>query len=134
MLRNIDRIIRLFESNKALIIYKAPVGFDVFTDFSEKIKLNFSNCDKFFNKFKRKKKKINKYFDGYIGFFGYAILCNLIGVRIPKQKINNFSKGIFYKPETIIKIRDRAQIKSLIKNYKYLQSVNKTIKKFHYQL
>ena len=133
MFKNINHIIRLFESDKPLIIYKTSVGFDVFTDFSEKVKLNFSNCDEFFNKFKWKKKKINKYFDGYIGFFGYAILCNLIGVRIPKQKINNFSKGIFYKPETIIKIRDRVQIKSLINNYKYLQSVNKTIKKFHYQ-
>ena len=60
-------------------------------------------------------------------------MCNLIGVRIPKQKTNNFSKSIFYKPETIIKIRDRVQIKSLINNYKYLQNVNKTIKKFHYQ-
>ena len=133
MFRNIDHIIRLFESDKPLIIYKTSVGFDVFTDFSEKVKLNFSNCDKFFNKFKRKKKKKNKYFDGYIGFFGYEILCNLIGIRIPKQKTNNFSKGIFYKPETIIKIRDRVQIKNLINNYKYLQSVNKTIKKFHYQ-
>ena len=126
-MRNIDRIIRLFESEKPLIIYKTSVGFDVFTDFSEKVKLNFSNCDEFFNKFKRTKKRVNKYFDGYIGFFGYAILCNLIGVRIPKQKTNDFSEGIFYKPETIIKIRDRVQIKSLINNYKYLQSVNKTI-------
>ena len=133
MLKNISHINRLFESDKPLIIYKTSVGFDVFTDFSEKIKLNSSNCDEFFNKFKRTKKKINKYFDGYIGFFGYAILCNLIGVRIPKQKINNFSKGIFYKPETIIKIRDRVLIKILINNYKYLQSANKTIKKFHYQ-
>ena len=133
MLKNIAHINRLFESDKPLIIYKTSVGFDVFTDFSEKVKLNFSNCDEFFNKFKLKKKKINKYFDGYIGFFGYEILCNLIGVRIPKQKTNNFSKGIFYKPETIIKIRDRVQIKSLINNYKYLQSANKTIKKFHYQ-
>ena len=133
MLKNIGHIIKLFESDKPLIIYKTSVGFDVFTDFSEKIKLNSSNCNYFFNKFKSKKKKTNKYFDGYIGFFGYEILCNLIKIRIPKQKTNNFSKGIFYKPETIIKIRDRVQIKSLINNYKYLQSVNKTNKKFHYQ-
>jgi len=133
LFKNIDYIIRLFESNKPLIIYKTPVGFDVFTDFSEKLKLNSSNCNKFFNKFNRKKKKTNKYFDGYIGFFGYEILCNLIGIRIPRQKTNNFSKGIFYKPETIIKIRDRVQIKNIINNYKYLQSINKAIKKFHYQ-
>ena len=128
-----DHIIRLFRSDKSLIIYKTSVGFDVFTDFSEKIKLNSSNYNDFFNKFKSKKKKTKKYFDGYIGFFGYEILCNLIGIKIPKQKTNNFSKGIFYKPETIIKIRDRVQIKSLINNYKYSQSINKTIKKFHYQ-
>jgi anthranilate/para-aminobenzoate synthase component I len=54
-------------------------------------------------------------------------------VKIPKQKTNNFSKGIFYKPESIIKIRDRAQIKNLIKNYECLPSVKKTIKKSHYQ-
>ena len=50
-----------------------------------------------------------------------------------KNISNDFSEGIFYKPETIIKIRNRVQIKSLIKNYKYLPSVNKTIKKFHYK-
>ena len=95
MLKNIAHINRLFESDKPLIIYKTSVGFDVFSDFSEKVKLNSSNCDEFFNKFKRTKKKINKYFDGYIGFFGYEILCNLIGVRIPKQKTNNFQKASF---------------------------------------
>ena len=63
---------KLFESDKSLIIYKTPVGFDVFTDFSEKIKLSHSNLNDFFGKIERKKKKINKYFDGYIGFFvGY---------------------------------------------------------------
>ena len=91
MFRNINYINKLFESDKSLIIYKTPVGFDVFTDFSEKIKLSHSNLNDFFGKIERKKKKINKYFDGYIGFFGYEILCNLIGVRIPKQKNNNFS-------------------------------------------
>ena len=133
MFRNINYINKLFESDKSLIIYKTPVGFDVFTDFSEKIKLSHSNLNDFFGKIERKKKKINKYFDGYIGFFGYEILCNLIGVRIPKQKKNNFSKGIFYKPETIFKLRDNIQINSIIKNFKYLQSVKKKIKKFHYK-
>ena len=129
MFRSIDFIIKLFESNKPLIIYKTPSGFDIFTDFSEKIKLNHSNLNKFFEKIERKKKKTDKYFDGYIGFFGYEILRNLIGIKIPKQKTNNFSKGIFYKPESIIKIRDKAQIKNLIKNYKCLQSVKSTTKK-----
>ena len=35
----------------------------------------------------------------FIGFFGYEILNNLIGVKIKKQKTTNFPKGIFYKPE-----------------------------------
>ena len=133
MLKKIDQILRLFSSNKPLIIYKTSIGFDIFTDFSEKIKLNHSNLNDFFTKIERQKNKTDKYFDGYIGFFGYEILCNLIGVRIPKQKTNNFSKGIFYKPESIIKIRNRLEIKNLIKNYKYLQNANETIKKFHYQ-
>ncbi len=132
MFISIDRIIKLFESNKPLIIYKTPLGFDIFTDFSEKIKLNHSNLNEFFEKIKRKEKKTDKYFDGYIGFFGYEILCNLIGVKIPKQKTNNFSKGIFYKPESIIKIRDKGQIKNLIKNYKFLQSVKNTTKQSYY--
>jgi len=117
LFKKIDQILRLFNSNKPLIIYKTSIGFDIFTDFSEKIKLNHSNLNDFFTKIERQKNKTDKYFDGYIGFFGYEILCNLIGVRIPKQKTNNFSKGIFYKPESIIKIRDKIQIKNLIKNY-----------------
>ena len=133
MLKNIGQINRLFESNKPLIIYKAPVGFDVFTDFSEKIKLSNSNLNDFFKKIEIQKKRTNKYFDGYIGFFGYEILCNLIGVKIPKQKTNKFSKGVFYKPETIIKIRDNKQINSIIKNFKYLHSDKRKINKLHYQ-
>ena len=132
MFKSIDRIIKLFESNKTLIIYKTPSGFDIFTDFSEKIKLNHSNINKFFEKIEGKKKKTGKYFDGYIGFFGYEILCKLIGIKIPKRKTNNFSKGIFYKPELVIKIRDNTQIKNLINNYKYLQGVKNTTKKSHY--
>ena len=72
-------------------------------------KLNLKEND-FFDKIEREKKKTNQYFDGYIGFFGYEILCNLIGVKIPKQKTNNFSKGIFYKPETLIQLRKKISI------------------------
>ena len=46
----------------------------------------------------------------YIGFFGYEILNNLIGVKIPKQKSIKFPKVIFYKPEKKI---------SLSNNFKY---------------
>ena len=98
MLKNIVQINRLFESNKPLIIYKTPAGFDVFTDFSEKIKLNNSNLNDFFKKIEIQKKRTNRYFDGYIGFFGYEILCNLIGVKIPKQKTYNFPSCAEAKP------------------------------------
>jgi para-aminobenzoate synthetase component 1 len=33
------------------------------------------------------------------------LLNNLIGVKIKKQKSINFPKGIFYKPETKIKLK-----------------------------
>ena len=42
----------------------------------------------------------------YIGFFGYELLNNLIGVKVPRQKSINFPKGIFYKPETIINLKE----------------------------
>ena len=101
-MKNIVQINRLFESNKPLIIYKTRVGFDVFTDFSEKIKLSNSNLNDFFKKIEIQKKRTNRYFDGYIGFFGYEILCNLIGIKISKQYSNYFPKSIFYKPQTVI--------------------------------
>ena len=52
-------------------------------------------------------------------FFGYEILCNLQNIKIKKQKRLNFYKGIFYKPETIIKIRDKIKIFSTVKNHKF---------------
>ena len=42
----------------------------------------------------------------YIGFFGYELLNNLIGVKIRRQKSINFPKGIFYKPETKINFKE----------------------------
>ena len=41
-----------------------------------------------------------------IGFFGYELLNNLIGVKLHKQKSINFPKGIFYKPETKISLKE----------------------------
>ena len=49
--------------------------------------------------------------DLLIGFFGYEILNNLIGVKLPKQKSINFPKGIFYKPETKINFKRRFDYK-----------------------
>ena len=83
-------------SGKPYIIYKPNKGFDLYTNFSEKIILNNKNVNSFLNKkFKNRSKKT----DLFIGFFGYEILNRLINIKIPKQKNINFPKGIFYKPE-----------------------------------
>ena len=110
---------KLYNSNKTLIIYKVDQGYDLYTDFSEKIVLSKKNINFFLNKIKNKNFK-NKFLDLYIGFFGYELLCNLINIKIPKQKNSNFSKSIFYKPETKIEIRKSINIKSNLKNYKNL--------------
>ena len=95
---------KLYQSNKALIIYKVVGGYNLYTDFSKKIVLNKKNISKFFDTLKGK--KLKKQTDLYIGFFGYEILCNLLNITIKNQKSSNFYKGIFYKPETLIKITD----------------------------
>ena len=110
---------KLYNSNKPFIIYKVERGYDLFTDFSEKIVLNNKNINNFFHKINKLKKK-NKFLNLYIGFFGYEILCNLNNVRIPKQKNLKFPKGIFYKPETKIQIRKNITIKSTYRNYSQL--------------
>ena len=84
-------------SGKPYVIYKTTKGFDLFTNFSKKIILNKKNIYRFLTK-KNVKKKC-KSTDLFIGFFGYELLNNLIGIKIPKQKNINFPKGIFYKPE-----------------------------------
>ena len=94
---------KLYHSDKPLIIYKVKDGYNLYTDFSKKIILTNQNINKFFNLFT--KKKFKKETDLFIGFFGYEILCNLLDIRINNQKKLNFYKGIFYKPETLIKIR-----------------------------
>ena len=92
-------------SNKPFIIYKTIKGFDLFTDFSKKITLNNKNIINFLNQ-KHKFKTKYKDTDLMIGFFGYELLNNLIGVKLPKQKSINFPKGIFYKPETKISLKE----------------------------
>ena len=100
-----------------MIIYKVDGGYNIYTDFSKKIILNNKNIINFLNSFKKFKYK--KETDLYIGFFGYEILNNLLGLKIKKQKKINFYKGVFYKPETIIKIRKRISITSNIKSDKF---------------
>ena len=107
---------KLYNSNKALIIYKVNDGYNLYTDFSKKIILSQKNINYFFKFFENKKYK--KETDLLIGFFGYEILCNLLNIKIKNQKKLNFYKGVFYKPETVIKIRkDIKIITTLKKNY-----------------
>jgi len=115
---------KLYQSDKALIIYKVDGGYNIYTDFSKKIILTNANINNFLNSFS--KKKFKKETDLYLGFFGYEILCNLSDVRIKNQKKLNFYKGIFYKPETIIKIRDKISIFSNIKNPKFNDNFSQT--------
>ena len=115
---------KLYQSDKALIIYKVDGGYNIYTDFSKKIILTNLNISRFLNSFS--KKKFKKETDLYLGFFGYEILCNLLNIRIKNQKKLNFYKGIFYKPETIIKIRDKINIFSNIKNPKFNNNFSQT--------
>ena len=98
-LNNIDNL------KKPFIIYKTNRGFDLFTDFSKKIILNNQNIRQFLKQKYNTKKKYQST-DLFIGFFGYELLNNLIGVKIPRQKSINFPKGIFYKPETKINLKE----------------------------
>ena len=92
-----DQLKKIHISGKPYAIYKSINGFDLYTDFSKKIILNNKNVYSFLNK--RRAGKKFKETDLFIGFFGYELLNNLIGIKIPKQKSINFPKGIFYKPE-----------------------------------
>ena len=115
---------KLYQSDKAIIIYKVEGGYNIYTDFSKRIILTKKNIKQFLNSFKRK--KYRKETDLYLGFFGYELLCNLIGINIKNKKRINFYKGIFYKPETIIKIRNDIKIKSNLKKHFFVNQFNKT--------
>ena len=108
-------------------------GFDVYTDFSDKVVIQKSNLKNFIKKTILSRKKYNKFFNGYIGFFSYELCCELIGVKIPNQQSNNFYKSIFYKPQTVIKIRKNIRIQSILSNFKSLDNLKKSKKKYVYQ-
>ena len=101
-MNTIKQLTNLNNSGDPYIIYKSNKGFDLYTNFSKKIILNKKNISSFLNKKKGSQKFKNT--DLFIGFFGYELLNNLIGIKIPKQKNINFAKGIFYKPEKKITI------------------------------
>ena len=115
---------KLYQSNKPLIIYKVDGGYNIYTDFSKKITLNKNNIAKFLDSFSSKKYK--KETDLYVVFFGYEILCSLLNLSIKNQKKMNFYKGIFYKPETIIKIRNKIKIHSNLKKAEFKEVFQKT--------
>ena len=110
---------KLYNSNKPLIIYKVKDGYNLFTDFSEKIKLNKNKLDNFFKKIEKLKKPSKKKVkDIYVGFFGYRLLCGLINVKKIKQPSIKFPDGVFYKPETKIEIGIKSFIDWYIQYYK----------------
>ena len=115
---------KLYNSNKALIIYKVNDGYNLYTDFSKKIILSQKNINNFFKFFENKKYK--KETDLLIGFFGYEILCNLLNIKIKNQKKLNFYKGVFYKPETVIKIRKDIKIITSLKKNNFNKHFDKT--------
>ena len=95
----------LIKSEQPFILYKTNAGFKLYTQFSKKIILNNKNIKSFLNNIKKKKSNF-KETDLFVGFFGYEILNNLIGIKLPKQKSINFPKGIFYKPEKIKNLKN----------------------------
>ncbi len=115
---------KLYQSNKPLIIYKVDGGYNIYTDFSKKITLNKNNITKFLDSFSSK--KYRKETDLYVGFFSYEILCSLLNLSLKNQKKMNFYKGIFYKPETLIKIRNKIIIHSNLKKAEFNKVFQKT--------
>ncbi len=120
-MNNKNQLSYIHNSGKPYIIYKSKKGFDLYTNFSKKIVLNKKNINKFLNK--RDVSGKFKQTDLFIGFFGYEILNNLIGIKIPKQKNINFPKGIFYKPEKKISFTNNLKYSN-----KILSKSNKNFK------
>ena len=102
MLNNNEYLDKLYQSDKPIIIYKNDNGFDVYTDFSKKIIVDKKNIKKFLNTQSKEKSSSIDSLNCYIGFFGYKLLCDNIGIKLPKQKTTNFYSGLFYKPKTKI--------------------------------
>ncbi len=129
-MNNNNQLTNIHNSKKPYIIYKSSKGFDLYTNFSKKIILNNKNIIGFLNR-KNDKKKLKKT-DLFIGFFGYELLNNLIGVKIPKQKNINFPKGIFYKPEKNINLNNNLKYKNKI-DFKFNDNFKLNINKDSYK-
>ena len=123
----------LIKSEQPFILYKTNAGFKLYTQFSKKIILNNKNIKGFLNNIKKKKSNF-KETDLFVGFFGYEILNNLIGIKLPKQKSINFPKGIFYKPEKVQNLKNidykNENIKKIYSKFKLNLSLNNYTKIF----
>ena len=86
MLNNNEYLNKLYQSDQPLIIYKTNNGFDVYTDFSKKYLINKENIKNFLNIQTKKKQSSSNSLNCYVGFFGYKLLCENIGIKFPKQK------------------------------------------------
>ena len=122
MLNNNEYLNKLYQSDKPLIIYKTDKGFDIFTDFSHKYIITKKNIKNFLNSQTQNKSLNHKSLNCYVGFFGYKLLCENIGIKLPKQKSNNFYSGIFYKPLTKISFNKKITIKSYKKNFRSIKT------------
>ena len=138
MLNNKEYLNRLYQSDKPLIIYKTDKGYDIYTDFSKRVIINKKNLKYFLNTQSKSKKSKIEELNCYVGFFGYKLLCENIGIKFPKQRSKNFHSGVFYKPQTKISIGKKITIKSIKSNFKNI-SINtkkylKLNKKFNLNL
>ena len=134
MLNNNEYLDKLYQSDKPIIIYKNDNGFDVYTDFSKKIIVDKKNIKNFLNIQSQEK---NSSIDGlncYIGFFGYKLLCDNIGIKLPKQKTTNFYSGLFYKPKTKISIGKKILIQSTKTNFRNIKTNSKKYSKLNLSL
>ena len=123
----------LIKSEQPFILYKTNAGFKLYTQFSKKIILNNKNIKGFLNNIKKNKSNF-KQTDLFVGFFGYEILNNLIGIKLPKQKSINFPKGIFYKPEKVQNLKNidykNEKIKKINSKFRINLSLNHYTKIF----
>jgi para-aminobenzoate synthetase component I len=122
-----DYLKKLVASKEPFIIYKSKKGFDLYTNFSKKIILTNKNIKNFINKVTNRKLKKSST-DLFVGFFGYEILNNLINIKLPKRKEFKFPKGIFYKPEKIIKLSNNINYTNFEKsktNKNFMININK---------
>ena len=122
MLNNNEYLDKLYQSDKSVIIYKNDNGFDVYTDFSKKIIVDKKNIKNFLNIQSKEKSSSIDGLNCYIGFFGYKLLCDNIGIKLPKQKTTNFYSGLFYKPKTKISIGKKIIIQSNKTNFRNIKT------------